>query len=592
MNKNFTIGAIALCITLIISACQTSPITTPTRTSPDRSDPINVNAQFIKPQAITPQAVAIDTGNLFENSGFESGLTGWTACAAGAIETSTDTLEGTGALKLNPLNCFYRSAVVEANQKVTLSCNVKLLSGTGWTGMGMSFEDETFTELLAAPTAITSSSSYARIDTQGTAPTNTSYVSMWLYSENPVVVDNCSLMLEVEPPQPPQPPSSDNLLENGTFGSANANNAPLDWSVGCGGNYTTFNVSPARKKLTLSNGACVDQGLSTNDVSTLAGKNYVFSCEASRSAALDYADLSVFFDGVATMKEIDVAFAAPGRVELFGTAPANARSAFVSIYSDGNLTVDNCVLKLRNSTPGDAVITFANSQLAEEVRRDLNVATVQDITETTILGLTELSFSGRPSRVDNLSGLEFATNLTKFSASNVSSLTDISPLAGLTSLTDVTIFGSQLTDVSPLAQLSNIETLSLRNAPLPTDALNVLANLTNIKTLNITRRSTATGDFDISVLANYTKLENLTALGSGISNISSLAALPNIKDLELAGNPIADLYPLVQNTTFAAGNELNISNNTALDLSDGSADRQAIDALVAKGVSVFSDLGQ
>jgi len=67
-------------------------------------------------------------------------------------------------------------------------------------------------------------------------------------------------------------------------------------------------------------------------------------------------------------------------------------------------------------------------------------------------------------------------------------------------------------------------------------------------------------------------------------------ALPNIKDLELAGNPIADLSPLVQNTNFAPGDAINISQNTALDLSDGSVDRQAIDTLVARGVSVAYDL--
>jgi len=507
MNKRFILATTALLTALLLAACQTTAIKKTLTATPDRSNPVNVQTDFIADQAIVPLALDIDSGELFDNSGFEDGLTGWTGCTTGAIETSTDALEGSGALKLNPLNCFYRSAVIEPEQQVTLSCNVKLLSGTGWTGMGINFLDETFANLLATPTAVTSNTSYARIDTTGTAPTGSKFVSMWLYSENPVVVDNCSLMLETEPPPPPPPsgdnllengtftsidenskptdwsvgcggsyevvagkltlsngacvdqglsasdisalagkdysfscsfiptssyadmtiffdgvptvkeistttterielsgtapanatsgfvslysngnltiddcvlevrdstppPTSDNLLENGTFGSADANNAPLDWSVGCGGNYTTFNVSPARKKLTLSNGACVDQSLNTSDISELAGQNYVFSCDASRSADLDFASLSVFFDDIPTSKEIDVAFAAPGRVELFGTAPANATSGFVSIYSDGALTVDNCVLKVRNSTPGDTVITFANGQLAEDVRRN------------------------------------------------------------------------------------------------------------------------------------------------------------------------------------------------------------------------------
>lgn len=726
MNKNFVLVTTTLLVALFLAACQSTPIDKTSKiVTPDRTIPANVPQDFIAPQAIVPLAVDINSGNLFDNGGFEDGLTGWTGCATGAIETSTDALEGSGALKLNPLNCFYRSAVVEAEQKIALSCNVKLLNGTGWTGMGMNFVDENFASLLAAPTTVTSNTSYSRIDTGGTAPTGTKFVSMWLYSENPVVVDNCSLMLEADPPPPPPPsgdnllengtftsidenskptdwsvgcggsyevvagkltlsngacvdqglsasdisalagkdytfscafiptpfyadmtiffdgvptvkeitattterfklsgtapanatsgfvsvysngsltvddcvleivdpttppPNTDNFLENGTFGSADADNKPLEWSVGCGGDYTTFNVSPARKKLNLSNGACVDQSLSTNDIASLLGKDYVFSCEVSTTSA--FSSFTVFFDGVATTKEVSADTIE--RIELFGTAPASATSAFVSIYSDGNWAVDNCELKVRASTPSDTVINFASSALAEDVRRTLGLGTTEDITESTILGLTRLDIGGRTSAVDSLEGLETAKNLTIFTASNVRLLTDLSPLASLSELTEVSILRSTITDLSPLASLTKLERLELRDMALPADSLNGLGtNLPNLTILNVSRLFGTPGNYDISVLANFTKLENLTALASGISDISSLANLPNIKDLELAGNPIGDLSPLVQNTNFATGDAINISQNSAIDLTEGSIDRQAMATLIARGVSVASDI--
>ena len=354
MKKNLTLTALSLVVVLLLAACGTSA---PSNTQGENVDkqipamatsPINVQTAFIAPQALEPQAITVSQGNLFDNGGFENGLTGWTGCAAGAIETSGDSIEGSGALQVNPGNCFYRSAVVSPGQKISLSCNVKILSGTNWTGMGFNFTDGNFAVLSSSPTVVASTNDYVRLDAQSTAPANTQFVSMWLYSDNLAVVDNCSLLLETTPPPPP--PSSGNLLENGTFASANANNQPNDWSKGCGGEYTLTGISPARKQLRLSNGACVDQGLSSGDAAALAGNTYSFSCNVFDNSI--YAALTVFLDGQATSKVIPVIPAGIGtRITLTGTAPTGISGGFVSLYAEGSTKVDDCRLEAEGSTP-------------------------------------------------------------------------------------------------------------------------------------------------------------------------------------------------------------------------------------------------
>ena len=304
------------------------------------SSPVDVQTAFIAPQALQPQAITVAQGNLFDNGGFESGLAGWTACDAGSIATSSDALEGTGALQVNPGNCFYRSASVSVGQKIALSCNVKIQNGTDWTGMGFNFADGNFATLSSAPTAVATSNSYTRLDTVATAPENTQYVSMWLYSDNLAVVDNCSLLLETDPPPPP-PPSGNNFLENGVFNGVNGSQ-PAGWAVGCANSASLLN-----NELSVSGGTCVDQALDAGEVNALRGNSYTLQCFGTNASG--YAALSIFFDGAPVSKVIPVGdFVA---IELAAIAPATFSTASVSVYAEGALVIDNCSFTVDGSEP-------------------------------------------------------------------------------------------------------------------------------------------------------------------------------------------------------------------------------------------------
>ena len=333
---------------LILSACQTTNLkdtTTPIGQEPLRTIPVDVQSNYINVQALEPQDHEMTSGNLFANGGFESGLDGWTACSPGAIKTSSDAYEGSGALEVIPSNCFYKSAEVTAGDDLILSCYAKITEGTGWTGMGLGFADSNWTTIdVEVPATVITGSDYARYDVAFTAPANSKYASMWFYSDNPVVVDNCSLMLEATPPPPP-PPSGDNLLQNGEFETL-ANGLPTDWAVGCGGSATSV-TGRSGKGLSLTGGVCVDQGLSASDISALSGNEYTYSCYVKNTGG--YASISIFLDDQPTFKPIPVS-SSYALVEIKGTA-AQVSSGFVSIYSEGGLTIDQCSLTTGDVAP-------------------------------------------------------------------------------------------------------------------------------------------------------------------------------------------------------------------------------------------------
>ncbi len=350
MSKHLTLFGLLLAM-FVISGCQTTPINIPTpNQEPVRTIPVNVLTEFIAPQAITPQVIFNPTGNIFENGGFENGLTGWGVCDPTAIELSTDAHEGTNAVKVNAGQCFYRSAAVNPEQNYTLSCYAKILSGSAWTGMGMGFSDVSFNELSQAPVAIISGASYARYDAKATSPADARYVSMWFYTDNPALVDSCSLLLDEEQPEPPT--QNTNLLESADFTTTNSI-APTDWIAGCGGTLVpnTYNVS-------LQSGACFDQSLSAADISALAGKNFNYSC--SLRNVNGYASMSIYLDGVAQSKVIPNTQGYP-TIELSGTAPGQLSNGFVSLYGEGTLNVQECSLTIESAPEPEPENLLQNS---------------------------------------------------------------------------------------------------------------------------------------------------------------------------------------------------------------------------------------
>jgi subtilase family protein/Leucine Rich Repeat (LRR) protein/dockerin type I repeat protein len=99
-------------------------------------------------------------------------------------------------------------------------------------------------------------------------------------------------------------------------------------------------------------------------------------------------------------------------------------------------------------------------------------------TQSDMLGLTQLS--GGSSGIIDLTGLEYATNLTQLYLYN-NQISNISALSGLTNLLWLDLYNNQISDISALSGLTNLYELDLDNNQISDiSALTGLTNLTGL----------------------------------------------------------------------------------------------------------------
>ena len=125
----------------------------------------------------------------------------------------------------------------------------------------------------------------------------------------------------------------------------------------------------------------------------------------------------------------------------------------------------------------------------------------------------------------DLTGFEFATNLTVLNL-------------GSSQIGNNWYNSNSLTDLTPLAGLTNLEELDLDRASITN--ISGLEGLTNLTQLDLTINSIT----DISALAGLTNLTELYLGGNTITDGSPLSELTNLTILYLWGNTIEDTSPL------------------------------------------------
>ena len=280
----------------------------------------------------------------------------------------------------------------------------------------------------------------------------------------------------------------------------------------------------------------------------------------------------------------------------------------------------------------EAAVDFPGSRLRAVIETALGVALGAPITAGEIATLTRLEASN--ANISSLTGLEHATSLTELylgaewveaernwktsnSVSNLSPLagltnlnrldlrgnniSDLSPLAGLTNLTWLELWDNRISDLSPLASLTNLTELRLGGNSISN--LSPVAGLTNLATLllqrnrisdlsplsgltNLTRLGVASNNIsDLSPLSGLTNLATLGLQGNRISDLSPLAGLTNLAKVVLRYNRISDLSSLVANTGLGSGDTVKVQGNP---LSYQSIHTH-IPALQSRGVTVESD---
>ena len=133
-----------------------------------------------------------------------------------------------------------------------------------------------------------------------------------------------------------------------------------------------------------------------------------------------------------------------------------------------------------------------------------------------------------------LAGLSGLTTLSLYDTQ----VSDLSPLAGLSGLTSLYLGGTQVSDLSPLAGLSGLTTLNLIGTQVRD--LSPLAGLSGLTTLDLGHTLVS----DLSPLAGLSGLTTLYLGLTPVSDLSPLAGLSGLTTLNLGWTPVRDLSPL------------------------------------------------
>lgn len=194
-------------------------------------------------------------------------------------------------------------------------------------------------------------------------------------------------------------------------------------------------------------------------------------------------------------------------------------------------------------------VNIPDPELAWEIRWRLNKTddsvpvTSEDMLKLTMLDLYDYG-------ITDLTGLEYATNLTTLELDWNPGITDYSPLRTLKKLTELSIRGSGIADISWISELTALRDVDLEdNNIVDTTPLNTLTQLEDLSLYG-----------NAIVAPSIQNLNSLMYLDLGdnaITNITGLIGLPSLIELDLSYNQLTD----AQFTGMAQLYELDLSYN-------------------------------
>jgi len=277
--------------------------------------------------------------------------------------------------------------------------------------------------------------------------------------------------------------------------------------------------------------------------------------------------------------------------------------ACVASVSGESNTENNCSVGVRVTVSSGSTtdVAIPDANLRAVIADKLGKASGAPISRAEMATLTVLEAPN--SNISDLTGLEFATNLTRLdlgaewvsnrevrnymanfvkrrNGANSNEISNLSPLSGLTRLEYLDLGSNLISDMSVLSGLTSLTYLDLYdNFISDVSALSNLTNLTSLDLYNniisdVSDLSGMTGlerlflginlISDVSVLANLTNLETLNLEENLISNVSVLSGLTRLADLDIGENTIPDISVLANLTGIKW---LDLEDNEILDVS-------------------------
>ena len=183
------------------------------------------------------------------------------------------------------------------------------------------------------------------------------------------------------------------------------------------------------------------------------------------------------------------------------------------------------------------VVNIPDPALDRLIRQKLRIRSDRPITQDDMLNLRGDFDAGGNIGITDITGLQYATNLTALSF-YLNPISDIGPMSGMTSLRGFNLWGCQIDDLSPLRHPPNLEGGILGANRISN--LEPLTGLTNIIFLDMDSNRIS----DISPLSTLHNLVRLELDGNQIMDYSPLANLANLEVLWIFNNPGEDFSPL------------------------------------------------
>ena len=191
----------------------------------------------------------------------------------------------------------------------------------------------------------------------------------------------------------------------------------------------------------------------------------------------------------------------------------------------------------------------------EEIRCNNNlISDLLPLTDLVNLRVIEL----RDNVISDLSPIAGLINLEWLIVTR-NSIPDLSPVEELINLVGLAVEDNLISDLSPLSGLIKLERIWLHeNPPIDLSPLTGLISLISFNSWGTPIIS------DLTPLADLPKIREIDICGGEISDLSALANATGLKELSFAGNEIWDLSPL---TNLTGLTRLNLENNEITDVS-------------------------
>ncbi len=217
------------------------------------------------------------------------------------------------------------------------------------------------------------------------------------------------------------------------------------------------------------------------------------------------------------------------------------------------------------------IIDIPDDNLREAIEKYLSKPSGTVITAQEMLRLSLLDV--RNAEIEEIVGLEFATNLVELNLHN-NSIFDLTPITDLKKLSRLRLTNNRISDLTPLKDLISLEILVLDDNLI--SDLTPLKGLFNLIDINLSHNAltdlTPLSDLirlthvaitenplgDLTPLSGLISLTRFSSWGTPIRNLGALSELPKLERIDICGGELTDLSPIQGLTALK---ELYLVNN-------------------------------